>query len=327
MSGMIVGAKDGIWPNGVKTDCQNFLKLFDLTDKLPYRSSETCRHGNRSFLSLITNIPESLKNLKIGFQLFDEQKSRLLTDDYSRAHCCDRLHDVTAKQKKTVHYRGCQINGNGCVCRVSFGGDELFKNARLPVFADAYPSGTRFDNILFQTMKKNCEKHFRMSKTDSQPWWLRAGSLFNRYDLNKDEGIGWREDAALTYTEMDPIASFTYTHAGVLLIRQTFSRPLKKYHADEFKLLLVFQQPHDCLVMGGLFQTEFQHSVPPRHEWDEIGRTGMYHDTDTNRQFHVRYLSDKQQREFKEFLKKDKDVLPKPARENLIQSGGIGDTL
>ena len=194
-----------------------------------------------------------------------------------------RLHDVKAKNSGIVYYKSCQVNGCGCECVIGFGGDKQSRT-QLPKAACRFHWGTMYEARLHELMKK----HFAAMNdppNPERPWWLQSESafhcLFNEYQHSRNHGIDFHCDTESHYDcQKDPIASFTFDSPGVLLVRRKFSDPVTNEQFGEKSrkgvresrptCLLVWQEPGNCLVMGGRFQNQFMHAVPARSTWKKI---------------------------------------------------------
>ena len=179
-------------------------------------------------------------------------------------------------KKATRYYRQATLNGNTCDCRVSFGGDDndKWKKATCPRAASAHLHGQMFENCLMRNMKKNHEDFFpRWQQTQThEPFWLKHGTfhvLFNEYRHSEGNSIDFHDDVGATYSSLDPICSFTFKSPGVLLIKRKAESKAKSLK-NEASILLLFQNPGDCVVMSGFFQQYYQHAVPARHKWADI---------------------------------------------------------
>ena len=190
----------------------------------------------------------------------------------------DRIHDVTGSNKKARYYRQATLNGNNCDCRISFGGDDKWKKATCPRAANAHLHGQIFENCLMKNMKKNHEDLF--PQETALPHWLKSGTfhvLFNEYNHLEGNSIDFHDDAGETYSFLDPICSFTFKSPGILLVkRKSESKKSEKKKTNEASILLLFQNPGDCVVMSGYFQQFYQHAVPVRNKWADIRENRQY---------------------------------------------------
>ena len=110
------------------------------------------------------------------------------------------------------------------------------------------------------------------------PHWLKSGTfhvLFNEYNHLEGNSIDFHDDAGETYSFLDPICSFTFKSPGILLVKRK-SGSKGKSEKNEASILLLFQNPGDCVVMSGYFQQFYQHAVPARHKWADIRERREY---------------------------------------------------
>ena len=129
-----------------------------------------------------------------------------------------------------------------------------------------------------KNMKKNHEDLF--PQETALPHWLKSGTfhvLFNEYNHLEGNSIDFHDDAGETYSFLDPICSFTFKSPGILLVkRKSESKKSEKKKTNEASILLLFQNPGDCVVMSGYFQQFYQHAVPARHKWADIRERREY---------------------------------------------------
>ena len=202
-----------------------------------------------------------------------------------------RLHDVKAKNSGIVYYKSCQVNGCGCECVIGFGGDKQSRT-QLPKAACRFRWGKMYEARLHELMKRNLAE-MNDDPNSKKPWWFESESafhcLFNEYQHSQNHGIDFHCDTESHYDcQKDPIASFTFDSPGVLLVRRKFSDPVtnkqfgegsrKGVRESRPQCMLVWQEPGNCLVMGGRFQNQFMHAVPARSTWKNIKEEKLFWD-------------------------------------------------
>ena len=279
------------WPRGVLTesDNKNFLKLLfadapttDLTPNLPRCSWDDAVFAEQPcFLSFVRGIQNvnDLKMIEASFGIFQEQVNwERLNGNYDHA---DRLHNVVGKVKTFRYYRQATLNGASCDCKISFGGDVMWKKTACPRAASSHLHGRMLENCLRNSMKANYDNPdlFRQDASEPLPHWMDPGTfhcLFNEYHHSENNSIEFHDDNGTTYDHLDPISSFTFKTPGVLLVKRKNEGRKSKSKSKGATTLLVFQQPGDCVVMSGYFQEFYQHAVPARSKWQEILSTGQY---------------------------------------------------
>ena len=110
----------------------------------------------------------------------------------------------------------------------------------------------------------------------------------------------------------------TFKSPGILLVKRK-SESKGKSEKNEASILLLFQNPGDCVVMSGFFQQFYQHAVPARHKWADIRDTKQYegvpiHSDDKQYEGVPIHSDDKHWSQFSNFL----DSLQQdPARANI----------
>ena len=273
------------WPNGVATESDNcqFLKLLfanapreDLTKLLPTWSWDRGIFKS-CFLTFVSGIHHvnDLKMIEVSFNIFNDQMN-WEAQNGQMFQAADRIHDVTGSKKAARYYRQATLNGNNCDCRISFGGDDRWRKATCPRAASAHLHGQMFQNCLMKNMKKNHQDFF--PKETALPHWLQHGTfhvLFNEYTHLEGNSIDFHDDAGETYSFLDPICSFTFKSPGILLVKRK-SESKGKTEKYEASILLLFQNPGDCVVMSGFCQQFYQHAVPARHKGADIHKTKEY---------------------------------------------------
>ena len=275
------------WPNGVATESDNckFLKLLfanaprkDLTKSLPTWWWEDASGIFKScFLTFARGISDvnDLKMIEVSFNIFNDQQKWEASNGHM-SQVAHRIHDIQGSKKATRYYRQATLNGNNCDCRISFGGDDKWKKATCPRAANAHLHGQIFENCLMKNMKKNHEDLF--PQETALPHWLKSGTfhvLFNEYNHLEGNSIDFHDDEGETYSFLDPICSFTFKSPGILLVKRK-SGSKGKSEKNEASILLLFQNPGDCVVMSGYFQQFYQHAVPARHKWADIRERREY---------------------------------------------------
>jgi len=174
---------------------------------------------------------------------------------------------------------------------VSFGGESNWHRASCPRQANKFEFGNLLENTIMDNFQRNWEREWAENgqppSITQAPWWIAKQTfhcLLNTYHHERDQGIDWHVDNGVTYRPQDPIMSITLESPGVLLVR-----PLKsgaKTKTSEFVCLLVWQEPHDCVIMGGRFQTQWEHAVPPQNLWWDMMQSGFAKD-ENGRQFRI----------------------------------------
>ena len=282
------------WPHGVSSlnDHKRFMKLMfgqegtDLTEQIPWHKwvgiddpRKTC------FLGFVRNFRTSgrLEEIRDCFGIFDQQM-KWETNNGAYFQNAHQMHNVQGSGHRP-YYLCAFINGNNCLCNVSFEGSKKWDKCSCSRTANAFPSGRKFEALLTETLKsnwKNCFDNDDNSVT-SAPHWLRDGTyhtLLNKSTHARGQGISFHRDSAITYSELDPITSFTLCSPGVLLVKiasdegRVTSKLAKKYT----KCLLIFQEEWDAAVMSGQFQKVLVHCVPERTKWPEILETKAWKD-------------------------------------------------
>ena len=101
----------------------------------------------------------------------------------------------------------------------------------------------------------------------------------------------WRETQSIFMmtrekptASLDPICSFTFKSPGILLVKRKSESKGKseKKKTNEASILLLFQNPGDCVVMSGHFQQFYQHAVPARNKWADIRENRQYEGVPTS---------------------------------------------
>ena len=147
---------------------------------------------------------------------------------------------------KKVYYYSCQVSKDPCTCRSIFGADA--HQCVIPTCSSLWTSGDefkkRFDAILrenYATFGGHDILPVRFEKT----WQV----LWNRNDHNRDHGIAPHRDHCETYSDADPITSFSFGCGGILtLTSQTSGKGASK---------MLFQEHGDVLIVAGKFQQGF----------------------------------------------------------------------
>lgn len=275
------------WPHGVSSlnDHKKFMTLMfgqegtDLTKQIPWdKGLEIDDPSQTCFLGFFRNFRTSgrLEEICDCFGIFEEQRQwESAHGDYWQN--AGAMHNVMGSGQRP-YYQCAFINGNSCLCKVSFEGSKKWDKCSCSRTANAFPSGRKFEAALTDTLQSNWKNRFNNSNSvASAPHWLRDGTyhtLLNKYDHDSCQGISFHRDFAVTYSELDPITSFTLRSPGVLLVKISsdggkVSKSAKKY----IKCLLIFQEEWDAVVMSGQFQKVLVHSVPERSQWFEILKT------------------------------------------------------
>ena len=163
----------------------------------------------------------------------------------------------------TVYYWSAQVTRAPCLCRFIFGADAHQKH--VPTSSAMWKAGSRFEKLWDATLMKNYEA---FQNRDLRPTWLDKSwqVLWNWNDHNKNHGISPHSDESATYSNVDPITSFSFGHGGVLTLGPK-KGPVTR---------MLFQEGGDALVMAGDFQAEFCHGVPARSTWKDLKLLPMF---------------------------------------------------
>ena len=163
----------------------------------------------------------------------------------------------------TVYYWSAQVTRAPCLCRTSFGADAHQKH--VPTSSAMWQAGSRFEKLWDATLMKNYEA---FQNRDLRPTWLDKSwqVLWNWNDHDKNHRISPHSDASATYSNVDPITSFSFGHGGVLTLGPK-KGPVTR---------MLFQEGGDALVMAGDFQAEFCHGVPARSTWKDLKSLPMF---------------------------------------------------
>ena len=163
----------------------------------------------------------------------------------------------------TVYYWSAQVTRAPCLCRSIFGADAHQKH--VPTSSAMWKAGSRFEKLWDATLMKNYEA---FQNRDLRPTWLDKSwqVLWNWNDHNKNHGIIPHSDESATYSNVDPITSFSFVHGGVLTLGPK-KGPVTR---------MLFQEGGDALVMAGDFQAEFCHGVPARSTWKDLKLLPMF---------------------------------------------------
>ena len=85
----------------------------------------------------------------------------------------------------------------------------------------------------------------------------------------------WRETQSIFMMTREKPTAFlipfahSFKSPGILLVKRK-SGSKGKSEKNEASILLLFQNPGDCVVMSGYFQQFYQHAVPARHKWADL---------------------------------------------------------
>ena len=163
----------------------------------------------------------------------------------------------------TVYYWSAQVTRAPCLCRSIFGADAHQKH--VPTSSAMWKAGSRFEKLWDATLMKNYEA---FQNRDLRPTWLDKSwqVLWNWNDHNQNHGISPHSDESATYSNVDPITSFSFGHGGVLTLGPK-KGPVTR---------MLFQEGGDALVMAGDFQAEFCHGVPARSTWKDLKSLSMF---------------------------------------------------
>ena len=115
---------------------------------------------------------------------------------------------------RTVYYWSAQVTRAPCLCRSIFGADAHQKH--VPTSSAMWKAGSRFEKLWDATLMKNYEA---FQNRDLRPTWLDKSwqVLWNWNDHNKNHGISPHSDESATYSNVDPITSFSFGHASAKL--------------------------------------------------------------------------------------------------------------
>ena len=121
-------------------------------------------------------------------EIFEEQQNWETACGHLQHHA-NILHNITGSQRSKVHYRQAQINGNHCTCRISFGGDDKWRNSGCPREASRFHWGRLYETALIEeTLKAHHHEVFGEDKPF--PFWIQKGTfhtLFNKYLLHENQ--------------------------------------------------------------------------------------------------------------------------------------------
>ena len=209
------------WPFGVTSwdDTVKFAQLLfgvdvafeNYAERLPHRSSKSfllfakgaCAEG-RPFFEIGDFIAPQLEEI----QRWEEN----VRNNNARPTKSQQMLNADGW---TVYYWSAQVTRAPCLCRSIFGADAHQKH--VPTSSAMWNAGSRFEKLWDATLMKNYEA---FQNRDLRPTWLDKSwqVLWNWNDHNKNHGISPHSDASATYSNVDPITSFSFGHGGVLTL-------------------------------------------------------------------------------------------------------------
>ena len=257
------------WPFGVTSwdDTVKFAQLLfgvdvvyeNYAERLPHRSNKSfllfakgaCAEG-RPFFEIGDLIAPQLEEIQSWEKSFRNNNARPT-----------KSQQMLNSDGWTVYYWSAQVTRAPCLCRSSFGADAHQKH--VPTSSAMWQAGSRFEKLWDATLMKNYEA---FQNRDLRPTWLDKSwqVLWNWNDHNQNHGISPHSDASATYSNVDPITSFSFGHGGVLTLGPK-KGPVTR---------MLFQEGGDALVMAGDFQAEFCHGVPARSTWKDLKSLPMF---------------------------------------------------
>ena len=257
------------WPFGVTSwdDTVKFAQLLfgvdvvyeNYAERLPHRSDKSfllfakgaCAEG-RPFFEIGDLIAPQLEEIQSWEKSFRNNNARPTISQ-----------QMLNSDGWTVYYWSAQVTRAPCLCRSSFGADAHQKH--VPTSSAMWQAGSRFEKLWAATLMKNYEA---FQNRDLRPTWLDKSwqVLWNWNDHNQNHGISPHSDASATYSNVDPITSFSFGHGGVLTLGPK-KGPVTR---------MLFQEGGDALVMAGDFQAEFCHGVPAHSTWKDLKSLSMF---------------------------------------------------
>ena len=176
---------------------------------------------------------------------------------------------MLGRDKSQVYYWSVQLTRASCLCRSVFGADAHQKH--VPTSAEVWGTASKFAKLWDATLARNYA-HFQTPHM--RPIWLDKTwqVLWNWNDHKQHHHIEPHADLCATYNHLDPIASLSFGHGGVLTLTSNIKR--SKTPVGPTKML--YQSDGDALLMAGQFQSEFLHGVPARRTWSELRSSSMY---------------------------------------------------
>ena len=258
------------WPFGVTSwdDTVKFARLLfgadvafeNYAERMPHRSDKSfllCCYSPKALV-----LREGLSSrLEIWLRLEEiQQWEQNMRNNYARP---TKSQQMLKSDGWTVYYWSAQVTRAPCLCRSIFGADAHQKH--VPTSSAMWTAGTRFQKLWDATLMKNYEA---CPNRDLHPIWLDKSwqVLWNWNDHNQDHSISPHSDESASYSDLDPITSFSFGHGGVLTLGDKKGSVTK----------MLFQQGGDALVMAGDFQAEFWHGVPARSTWKDLQLLPMF---------------------------------------------------
>ena len=152
-------------------------------------------------------------------------------------------------------YDTMQVTPNTCTCRAYFGGDRHHK---LQTSSSATTATQTMGKMLRALFKPTTEQ---WNETQPSYHGKACHLVLNKYQRN--DGIDPHKDLSPTYSEKNPITSFSYGRGSILTITDS-NKPTKQRTA------LYYQFPGDAIIMSGEFNMAFYHGVPAVDSWQEL---------------------------------------------------------
>lgn len=111
-----------------------------------------------------------------------------------------------------------------------------------------FPAGLALVKLIKSTIKANSDKLGIVSPYIKKVVHVVA----NEYQLHEDHGVAAHKDASTTYSELDPITSFSFG-AGALFTLQD----AKSGYSGSGNMSLLWLEPGDVLYMAGQCHLDF----------------------------------------------------------------------
>ena len=167
----------------------------------------------------------------------------------------------TGREDGDSWYDHGQLSRSRCTCRLNFGGEGKAKTSTKtqPVDCQGLVTGKMYEAVLLTAMRRNT------LSGQPRPVYLDKAfhALLNAMDHRKMHRLAFHSDKfAVSYVPQDPITSLSWGCTGVLVLRP--------YPKKQGKIHLIVAMHGDVTVMGGCFQENFQHAVPPVSDWPAL---------------------------------------------------------
>ena len=161
---------------------------------------------------------------------------------------------ITQGRKKPLCLTA-SLNEGRCTCFVQFGGDTKMENIAHYRAADMTEEGQKLQEFVITVLLKNSKS----------PYSFHA--LLNKYYHGQDHHLEFHTDSNKSYGQepIEPISSFSTGTGSVILISRKGAAKGKARPC-----IAVFQPVGSVLVMGGKFQSQFQHAIPSLAEMQRL---------------------------------------------------------